>query len=174
MCGGGGGDSKPKTTETEKAAADVAVQEYDFARKMDGVKSEYESRIERLGTEGYRDYTKAKVGRKAVAGRGVASESVDESLRARGVDPSSGASSSVRSDLSAAAGDSIGRGKGEAEFSADTAYLGGKSNRVKMALGEKTEAVVGLNDIANISNQESINESYSKFNSSTFIHYRVF
>jgi hypothetical protein len=158
-------EEKPKEADSSKAAAEVAIKEYDFARKMDGVKSEYESRIERLGTKGYRDYAKAKVGRKEIAGRGVASGNVDESLRTRGVDPSSGAAGAVRTKLSTTSGDSIGRGKGEAEFSADTAYLGGKSNRVKMALGEKTEAVIGLNDIAGISNQESISDSYSEFNS---------
>ena len=161
----GKGPEKPKESSSEKAAAEVAVKEYDFARQMDFVKDEYANRVERLGSEQMQD---AVSGRANIdvqnQGNDLAGQ-VQTGLAQVGVDPSSGRSSSAMTAVQDATGQAVGNAQAESEFALDSAYLEGQNNRIAMAMGEKTKAVAGLQDIAQGANQLAAQKAFGKFNS---------
>ena len=149
----------------EKAAADVAVKEYDFARQMDFVKDEYANRVERLGSEQMQD---AVSGRANIDAQNQSSDlagQVQTGLAQIGVDPSSGRSSSTMTAVQDATGQAVGNAQAESEFALDSAHLEGQNNRIAMAMGEKTKAVAGLQDIAQGANQLAAQKAFGKFNS---------
>lgn len=164
MCGNGK-QKKPGETADQKAAAEVAVDQYDFAREMDFVKEAYESKIDKLGSE----KTKALVRGKAnIAGQRSLSDvakGASSNLNSSGVDPSSGRATTTNGEVYNAGGNAIGRGMSESEFATDTAYIDSRSNRIAMAMDEKTKAVAGLQDIADSAERTAINDSFNKFNS---------
>lgn len=157
-------DKKPGESESEKAASDVAIKEYDFAREMDFVKDEYETRVERLGTKQMQDSVTGRANIDAQKHTGAMLDKTAESLSQAGIDPSSGRATSTMTDATIASGDAIGNSKSQASFALDSAHLEGKNNRIAMALGEKTKAVAGLQDIATGANGVAINKARNKFN----------
>lgn len=161
----GGDKPKSEMTEADRAAADVAIKQYDAARKLDFVDDEYANRIERFGTQKYNDYVASKGARAGVKALSEASDSLSDSMQQRGIDPSSGAASALRTGLQSAGGKGAGLAIGEARFNTDTMYMGGRSNRSAMALGDATQAVIGLNDIAGQATQRANAEAFNKFNS---------
>lgn len=165
MCGDGGG-SKPEMTEAEKESAKVAVEQYDIARDLDFVKEAYEGQIEALGSSGYRNYARGKANIAGMSSLEDAAKTTKVRQQQRGVDPSSGASTSEFNELTGTGAEVVGRGMGEAEFSMDSAYLGGRANRVAMATGEATKAQIGLGDIADRAVADANQDAFSDFNSS--------
>ena len=158
-------EERPGETASEKAAADVAVQEHDFAREMDFVKDEYETRVERLGTKQMQNAVTGRANVDAQKQTNTMAKQVSDGLTMSGVDPSSGRAVSTMTDVQTSSGEAIGNAKSQASFALDNAHLEGKNNRIAMALGEKTKAVAGLQDIAAGANQLSINKANNKFNS---------
>ncbi len=158
-------EERPGETQSEKAAADVAIQEHDFAREMDFVKDEYETRVERLGKKQMQDAVTGRANVDAQKHTNTMSKQVADGLAMNGVDPSSGRSVTTMTDVQTSSGDAIGNAKSQAAFALDNAHLEGKNNRIAMALGKKTKAVAGLQDIAAGANQMSINKAKNDFNS---------
>ena len=136
-----------------------------MARELDFIDQAYEDRVERLGTQRYSDYAAAKGIRAGSKAMNEASDAMGLQMQQSGIDPSSGAASSMRTNLQKIGGDSTGRAVGGARFNTDTAYLGGKANRVAMALGDATQSVIGMNDIADQSVQKANAEAFNQFNS---------
>ncbi|MBN58758.1 hypothetical protein [Thalassolituus sp. UBA3500] len=167
MCGdGGGGSNKPEMTEAEKESAAVAVEQYDIARDLDFVKEAYESQVDALGSSGYRNYARGKANTAGMSSLEDAAKTTRVRQQQKGIDPSSGASTSEFNELTETGAEVVGRGMGEAEFSMDSAYLGGRANRVAMATGEATKAQIGLSDIADRATEEANQKAFSDFNSS--------
>jgi hypothetical protein len=160
-------DARPGATESEKAAADIAVQEHDFAREMDFVKDEYETRIDRLGSKQMQNSVMGRANVDAQKQSNDMTNQVADGLAMNGIDPSSGRAVSTMTTAQTASGEAIGNAKSQAAFALDNANLEGKNNRIAMALGEKTKAVAGLQDIAAGANQLAINKANNKFNSNT-------
>tara|TARA_R110002033_G_scaffold170862_2_gene214586 strand:+ start:23971 stop:24681 length:711 start_codon:yes stop_codon:yes gene_type:complete len=151
-------------TESEKAAGDVAIAEYDFAREMDFVKDEYANRVERLGTDQMQSAVMGRANIDAQKQVGAMVDNTENALNQSGIDPSSGRATSTMTDATIAGGDALGNSKSQAAFALDSAHLEGKNNRIAMAMGEKTKAVAGLQDIAAGSNRLAINKANNKFN----------
>lgn len=160
----GKGPDKPKESKSEKAAANIAAKEYDFARQLDFVKDEYASRVERLGTDEMQDAVSGRVNIDAQKQTAGLAEAAEAGMQQQGVDPSSGRSAATMTNVTAASGESIGRTQAESEFALDSAHLEGQNNRIAMAMGEKTKAVAGLQDIARGANAKSIQKARNKFN----------
>ena len=159
------GEEKQKPSDQEKAAGEVAIKEYDFAREMDFVKDEYANRIERLGSNQMQN---SVMGRANISAQTAANNYMNEQagqLQAGGVDPSSGRAVTAMTSATANAGDAIGNAKSQSQFALDNAYLEGRNNRIAMAMGEKTKAVAGLQDIAAGANAMAINKANNRFNS---------
>lgn len=154
-----------KQTESEKAAGDIAIKEYNFAREMDFVKDEYANRVEQLGTQEMQDSVMGRANIDAQAGTAELANQVSGNLQAQGIDPSSGRSASAMTNLQSASGDAIGRTQSESAFALDSARLEGQNNRIAMAMGEKTKAVAGLQDIARGANQLSSQRAMNNYNS---------
>jgi hypothetical protein len=157
-------DGTSGETESEKAAGDVAIAEYDFAREMDFLKDEYASRVERLGTEQMQNAVMGRANVDAQKQVGAMVDNTENALHQSGIDPSSGRATSTMTDATIAGGDALGNSKSQAAFALDSAHLEGKNNRIAMAMGEKTKAVAGLQDIAAGSNRLAINKANNKFN----------
>jgi hypothetical protein len=157
-------EESPGETESERASADVAAKEYDFAREMDFVQDEYETRVERLGTP---EMQNAVVGRANVDAQkqtGAMVNNTEASLSSAGIDPSSGRATTAMTEAEIMTGDAVGNAKSQSAFALDSAHLEGKNNRIGMALGEKTKAVAGLQDIAAGANRLAIDKSKNRFN----------
>lgn len=159
------GPEEPGETESEKAAADTAVKEYDFARQLDFVKDEYAARVERMGTDEMQNAVSGRANIDAQRQVGGLADAAELSMQQQGVDPSSGRANSIMTSATAAGGDAIGGAQAESEFALDSAHLEGKNNRIAMAMGKKTKAVAGLQDIAEGANRLSIDKARNKFNS---------
>jgi hypothetical protein len=158
-------EERPGETESEKAAADVAVQEHDFAREMDFVKDEYETRVERLGKKEMQNAVTGRANVDAQKQTNIMAKQVSDGLTMNGIDPSSGRAVSTMTDVQTSSGEAVGNAKSQASFALDNSHLEGKNNRIAMALGEKTKAVAGLQDIAAGANKLAINKAHNKFNS---------
>lgn len=154
----------PEETASEKLAADVAAKEYNFARKLDFVKDEYASRVAALDTEQAESNITGKANIDAQNQVSGLSQQVQLQQMAQGVDPSSGRASAAAASLQSASGDAVGRAQGESAFALKSSALEGMNNRISMAMGEKTKAVAGLQDIARGANDVAINKAYNKFN----------
>lgn len=153
---------KVKETESEKTAAQVAKKQYDFARSLDFVRDEYESRIKQLDSiSAERGITgKANLGAQQVAGH--LNEQANTAMQQQGIDPSSGKALSAQQQITDISGDATGRAQAEAAFAQKSAALEGMNNRIAMALGEKTQAVAGLQDIAAGSQQLAAQRAANK------------
>jgi hypothetical protein len=158
-------EERPGETESEKAAADVAVQEHDFAREMDFVKDEYETRVERLGKKEMQNAVTGRANVDAQKQTNIMAKQVSDGLTMNGIDPSSGRAVSTMTDVQTSSGEAVGNAKSQASFALDNSHLESKNNRIAMALGEKTKAVAGLQDIAAGANKLAINKAHNKFNS---------
>src|SRR5690606_15227533 len=90
-------------------------------------------------------------------------------LAQAGIDPSTGRAAAHMTAGQDAAGNAAGRAQGEAAFALDSAHLEGQNNRIAMAMGEKTKAVAGLQDIAAGANAKAIDEARNKFNNKAAI-----
>lgn len=155
---------RPGETEAEKAAADVAVKEHDFARELDFVKDEYRDRVDRLGTEEMQNAVKGTANINAQSQVNNASNSVNLNLQQKGIDPSSGRATSTNTVIDSSGGEALGLSDAESSFALDSAHLEGKNNSVAMALGEKTKAIAGLQDIASGANSLASAKAKKDFN----------
>ncbi len=160
-----GGPDEPGETEAEKASAEVAAKEYDFARRLDFLKDEYAERVERLGSRSMQSTIAGKANVNGQISSAQMRDQTNTKLNSAGIDPSSGRALSTNNALAAAVGEANGRGQGESQFALDNSYLRGKQNRIAMDMGDKTSAVAGLQDIAEAANIEAINDARNEFNS---------
>lgn len=158
------GPKDPGATESEKVAADIAKKEYNFARQLDYVKDEYANRVEQLGTQQMQNAVTGRANIDAQTQANDLSQQAQIGLAQAGIDPSSGRAATTMTAAQDAAGNAAGRAQGEAAFALDSAHLEGQNNRIAMAMGEKTKAVAGLQDIAAGANAKAIDEARNKFN----------
>lgn len=145
-----------KETENEKMAAIISRKEYEFARQLDPIKELYEERIAQLDGKAAENNITGLANIGAQNSINQAKISQNTTQQQLGVDPSSGRAISEKSELSNAAIDSVGRSQSEAAFAQKSAALEGMNNRIAMALGEKTKAVAGIQDIASSSQRQAI------------------
>lgn len=155
---------RPGETESEKAAADVAAKEYDFARELDFVKDEYRDRVDSLGTDEMQDAVKGTANINAQSSAKDTSKATNIGLQQAGVNPSSGRAVSMNTNVNSSGGEAIGLSQAESSFALDSAHLEGKNNSIAMALGEKTKAVAGLQDIASGANTLAATKARRDFN----------
>lgn len=155
----------PSATESEKQSAKIAAKEYDFARQLDFVKHEYANRIAALDSNQKQGYIEGQANIGAQNQLGQLSGQVQSGLAQAGIDPSSGRATSTMTNLQTAGGESAGRSQSESAFALKSAALEGQNNRIAMALGEKTKAVAGLQDIARGANELAGAKAINKFNS---------
>lgn len=152
------------SSNSERAGAEVAISEHDFAREMDFVKDEYATRVERLGTKQMQDAVSGRANIDAQNQVNTLSSNTMNNLNQSGIDPSSGRAVSTMTNVDAASGDAIGNAHSQSRFALDSSHLEGKNNRIAMAMGEKTKAVAGLQDIAAGANRVAINKANNRFN----------
>lgn len=161
-----GGDTEgPKETEAEKEAARVASKEFEFARQMDFVKDEYAKRVEKLGSKPMQDSIIGKANLNSQNLSKNLNDRANQELQSSGIDPSSGRGTSTVNRASTVSASAAGESRGESAFALDNSHLQGKQNRIAMAMGDKTDAVQGLQEIAGRSNQEAIDDAVNSFNS---------
>lgn len=151
-------------TEAEKAAAEVAAKEYDFARQLDFVKDEYRTRVDRLGSKEMQSSVMGRANIGAQSQVKAAADNTQLGLSTTGIDPSSGRATSTMNKVQSSGANAIGLSQAESAFALDSAHLEGQNNSIAMALGEKTKAVAGLSDIAHGANNLAIQEANRDFN----------
>lgn len=157
-------EKEPGETEAEKAAAEVAAKEYDFARQLDFVKDEYRTRVDRLGSKEMQSSVMGRANIGAQSQVKAAADNTQLGLSTAGIDPSSGRATSTMNKVQSSGANAIGLSQAESAFALDSAHLEGQNNSIAMALGEKTKAVAGLSDIAHGANNLAIQEANRDFN----------
>lgn len=156
-----GQSDEVEETDSEKAYAEVAAAQYNFARDLDFVRDAYKSDVDNLDSAGMKDAT---AGRSNVNAQSQIADA-RRSVASSGLDPSNGQGLALNSSLNRSAGDAIGSAQGESKFALDTVAYQNKENVIAQAMGDSVEAANGLGDIADQSAALAASKAYSNFNS---------
>jgi hypothetical protein len=153
---GKGGSNEVKETENEKAAAQVASQQWDlYQNELRPYENLFMDKVDALNNEQkYADIANdTNLGYQAEFGK--ARQDTATQLAARGVDPSSGkfqgTLDNITSDQVAGQIDTTNR----AQSTQADKYVGGLQDVVAMGAGQKADALSGFNSIANTSMQKA-------------------
>lgn len=153
---GKGGSNEVKETENEKAAAQVASQQWDlYQDELRPYENLFMDKVDALNNEQkYADIANdTNLGYQAEFGK--ARQDTATQLAASGVDPSSGkfqgTLDDITSDQVAGQIDTTNR----AQSTQADKYVGGLQDVVAMGAGQKADALSGFNSIANTSMQKA-------------------
>lgn len=153
---GKGGSNEVKETENEKAAAQVASQQWDlYQNELQPYENLFMDKVDALNNEQkYTDIANdTNLGYQAEFGK--ARQDTATQLAASGVDPSSGkfqgTLDNITSDQVAGQIDTTNR----AQSTQADKYVGGLQDVVAMGAGQKADALSGFNSIANTSMQKA-------------------
>jgi hypothetical protein len=161
---GKGGSNEIKETEAQKAAAGVAMEQWDlyksdlqkyeglFMDKVDGLNNEQEydklAGTAALGTA--QSFGEARVG-------------LADSLAVGGVDPTSGkyqeAMGTLETDQALSQADTTNR----AQSSQQDKYVAGLKDVVSIGAGQKAESLAGMGDVASTSLRKATNDAQTSF-----------
>lgn len=164
MCGSGGADPIYET-EADRAAIRIATDQYNKSKDLDFLKDFNENAVDEMGLEGQENFVQGKANLGTQKAYSDAMTNARKNTQSSGVDPSSGRSIAMEEDMHegmASAGSSAMK---NSAFEKDTQRMLGEQNILSVSMGESGQAQKGLNDIASMSVDEAINQSFSDFNS---------
>lgn len=161
---GGGGDTRIKETEEQKALATVAMQRWqDYQEKFRPYEDKFMRKVDSLNSE--RSYNQVANMASAEVGNQF-SEAINQSavqLGASGVNPNSGLFkrelSKLEQQKAKAQVDTVNQG----QVSQQDRYTQGLGNIVAMGQGKSGEAMAGLGDIASNANRYAVNAAQNRF-----------
>lgn len=163
MCGGGGADPIKYTPEM-KELAKISVEQYNVSKDYEYLKDDLEKRVDDMDTQGATDFVQGKANLGNQKAYGQAIDQARTGLQLNGVDPSSGRSTSLETDMHSGMGEGGAKGLSDAAFEKDSQALAGQQNVINIGMGKAGTAQMGLNDIANQSVSSAIDSAFNDFN----------
>lgn len=163
---GKGGSSEIKETEAQKAAAGVAMEQWDlYKTDLQQYEDLFMDKVEDLNSE--REYDKlagtASLG--AAKTFGDARKGLADSMAASGVDPTSGryqeAMEGLATDQALSQTDTANR----AQSSQQDKYVAGLKDVVSIGAGQKAESMAGMGDVATTSLRKATSDAQSSYQS---------
>lgn len=162
---GGSSDNEVKETAAEKAAAEVAVKEWNlYNNELKEFEDIFMQRVDNINSQSNMDDVKQSADLSYNREYSKARDATAQQLNASGVDPSSGKYQSTLSDLTTdqaiAQGDTVNR----AQVNEQDKYVVGKQDVVAVGMGQKAEGLAGIEDTARLAASKATNDAYGDFN----------
>jgi len=161
---GKGGSNEIKETEAQKAAADVATEQWDiYKNDLQKYEDIFMDKVDDLNYEEQYDKLAGTAALGTAQAFGEARIGLSDSLAAGGVDPTSGkyqeAMSALETDQALSQTDTTNR----AQSSQQDKFVAGLKDVVSIGAGQKAESLAGMGDVANTSLRKATNDAQTSF-----------
>ena len=161
---GKGGSNEIKETEAQKAAADVATEQWDiYKNDLQQYEDIFMDKVDDLNDEEQYDKLAGTAALGTAQAFGDARVGLADSLAAGGVDPTSGkyqeAMSALETDQALSQTDTTNR----AQSSQQDKFVAGLKDVVSIGAGQKAESLAGMGDVANTSLRKATNDAQTSF-----------
>ncbi|HEA3088967.1 TPA: hypothetical protein RVR74_001255 [Aeromonas salmonicida] len=161
---GKGGSNEIKETEAQKAAADVAMEQWDiYKNDLQQYEDIFMDKVGDLNDEKQYDKLAGTAALGTAQAFGEARVGLSDSLAAGGVDPTSGkyqeAMGSLETDQALSQTDTTNR----AQSSQQDRYVAGLKDVVSIGAGQKAESLAGMGDVASTSLRKATSDAQTSF-----------
>ena len=163
---GKGGSNEIQETEAQKAAASVAMEQWDlYKNDLQQYEDLFMEKVDDLNSEGEFDKLAGTAALGTAQSFGEARAGLADSMAASGVDPTSGryqeAMEGLATDQALSQTDTTNR----AQSSQQDKHVAGLKDVVSIGAGQKAESLAGMGDVATTSLLKATSDAESAFNS---------
>lgn len=163
---GKGGSNEIKETEAQKAAADVATEQWNIYKSdLQQYEDVFMDKVDDLNSEREYDKLAGTAALGTAQSFGEARSGLADSLAAGGVDPTSGKYQSAMSNLETDQALSQTDTTNRAQSSQQDRYVAGLKDVVSIGAGQKAGALAGMGDVANTSLRKAASDAQTSFQS---------
>ena len=163
---GKGGSNEIQETEAQKAAASVAMEQWDlYKNDLQQYENLFMDKVDDLNSEGEYDKLAGTAALGTAQSFGEARAGLADSMAASGVDPTSGryqeAMEGLATDQALSQTDTTNR----AQSSQQDKHVAGLKDVVSIGAGQKAESLAGIGDVATTSLRKATSDAQSSFQS---------
>ncbi|WP_323899693.1 hypothetical protein [Aeromonas caviae] len=163
---GKGGSNEIQETEAQRAAADVAMEQWDlYKNELQQYEDIFMEKVDDLNSEGEFDKLAGTAALGTAKAFGEARAGLADSMAASGVDPTSGryqeAMEGLATDQALSQTDTANR----AQSSQQDKYVAGLKDVVSIGAGQKAESLAGIGDVATTSLSKATSDAQSSYQS---------
>ncbi|MGE6283585.1 hypothetical protein ACLHZ9_00890 [Aeromonas media] len=161
---GKGGSNEIKETEAQKAAAGVAMEQWDlYKNDLQKYEDIFMEKVDDLNSEGEFDKLAGTASLGAAKTFGDARKGQADAMAASGIDPTSGryqeTMAGLETDQALSQTDTANR----AQSSQQDRHVAGLKDVVSIGAGQKAESLAGMGDVATTSLRKSVNDAQISF-----------
>ncbi|WP_447779155.1 hypothetical protein [Aeromonas veronii] len=161
---GKGGSNEIKETEAQKAAAAVALEQWElYKNDLQQYEDLFMDKVDDLNRESEYDNIAGMSALGTAQGFGEARDELSNALAAQGVDPTSGKYQAQMDELETEQALSQTDTSNRAQSSQQDRYVAGLKDVVSIGAGQKAEALAGMGDLANTSLRKAANDAQTSF-----------
>lgn len=163
---GKGGSNEIQETEAQKAAASVAMEQWDlYKNDLQQYEDLFMEKVDDLNSEGEFDKLAGTAALGTAQSFGEARAGLADSMAASGADPTSGryqeAMEGLATDQALSQTDTANR----AQSSQQDKYVAGLKDVVSIGAGQKAESLAGMGDVATTSLRKATSDAQSSYQS---------
>ena len=163
----GGGDNEVNETEAERAAAEVAMKQWNlYKNELKGFEDNFIQRVDNINSDANMADAKEAVDLGYNKSYSDARGQAADTMAASGIDPSSakfqGAMNDMTTEQAIKQGDKVNR----AQVGEQDKYVAGLQDVVAIGMGQKAESLAGINDTASLSMRKAVTDANNDFNQS--------
>ena len=164
---GGGGDNEVKETEAERAAAEIAMKQWNLYKdELKGFEDNFIQRVDNINSESNMANAKEAVDLGYNKSYSDARTQTADTMAASGIDPSSAKFQGAMNDMTTEQGIKQGDTVNRAQVGEQDKYVAGLQDVVAIGMGQKAESLSGINDTASLSMRKATTDAYNDFNQS--------
>lgn len=161
---GKGGSNEIQETEAQKAAASVAMEQWDlYKNDLQKYEDIFIEKVDDLNSEGEFDKLAGTASLGAAKTFGDARKGQADAMTASGIDPTSGryqeTMAGLETDQALSQTDTANR----AQSSQQDRHVAGLKDVVSIGAGQKAESLAGMGDVATTSLRKSVNDAQISF-----------
>ncbi len=161
---GKGGSNEIKETEAQKAAAGVAMEQWDlYKNDLQQYEDLFMDKVDNLNSEQQYDKLAGTAALGTAQAFGEARAGLADSMAAGGVDPTSGKYQGAMGDLETDQALSQTDTTNRAQSSQQDMYVAGLKDVVSIGAGQKAESLAGMGDVANTSLRKAVSDAQTSF-----------
>ncbi|WP_017411431.1 hypothetical protein [Aeromonas salmonicida] len=162
--GKGGGSNEIKETEAQKAAAEVANEQWGiYKNDLQKYEDIFMDKVGDLNSAQQFDGIEGTAALGTAQAFGEARAGLADSFAAGGIDPSSGRYQSAMQDLETDQAQSQTDTTNRAQSSQQDRFVAGLKDVVSIGAGQKAEALAGMGDVANTSLRKTVSDAQASF-----------
>jgi hypothetical protein len=162
--GKGGGSNEIQETEAQRAAADVAREQWNlYNSDLKQYEDIFMNKVDDLNSGKQYDKLAGTAALGTAQSFGEARSGLADSMAAGGIDPTSGKYQAAMSDLETDQALSQTDTTNRAQSSQQDKYVAGLKDVVSIGAGQKAESLAGMGDVATTSLRKSVNDAQISF-----------